>query len=91
MKRLFAIAKDYPHRSSLTHFFISVRNISGIACGGSFIEVYSLKNANHGTGRSNSELRPQVFDYRLGLADFLLILMEVMLYSKCLVGNSMDI
>jgi hypothetical protein len=33
LKRSFAISKDYPHRSSLTHFVQSARRIAGIACG----------------------------------------------------------
>lgn len=37
LKRSFAISKDYPRRSSLTHFIQSARRIAGIACGGSII------------------------------------------------------
>jgi hypothetical protein len=37
LKRSFAISKDYPHRSSLTHFVSSARRITGVACGGSII------------------------------------------------------
>jgi hypothetical protein len=37
LKRSFAISKDYPHQSSLTHFVLSVRKIAGIACGGSIM------------------------------------------------------
>ena len=35
LKRPFVISKDYPHRSSLTHFVLSARRIAGIARGGS--------------------------------------------------------
>jgi len=52
LKRSFPISKDYPHRSSLTHFVLSVRRIAGIACGGSIIrglkKVHLLENLNHG-------------------------------------------
>ena len=52
LKRSFAIPKDYPHRSSLTHFALSARRITGIACGGSIIRGIAkkgiLKNLNHG-------------------------------------------
>jgi hypothetical protein len=43
LKRSFAISKDYPHRSSLTHFVLSARRITGIACGGSIIRGIEKK------------------------------------------------
>jgi hypothetical protein len=41
LKRSFAISKDYPHRSSLTHFVLSARRI--IACAGSIIRGIEKK------------------------------------------------
>jgi hypothetical protein len=71
LKRSFAILKDYPHRSSLTHFVLSARRITGITCGGSIIRGIEKKGIlleeseprvreREREGYLDSELRPQI-------------------------------